>query len=73
MRRARNRRVLVWARHTRRWEAAHQEGDFWIRDDESTICKIGEEVANHPLPAPPQQAPQTLDELLKDEPTRPNN
>jgi hypothetical protein len=58
--------VLVWAKHTRKWEFARQElphandiarGDtraFWVRRDYSTICPVGEEIATLPVPPPPK-------------------
>lgn len=63
----RSKRVLVWATHTRKWEIARKEprvysvkrgewrtGPFWVRDDYSTICEIGNEVATMALPPAPQ-------------------
>jgi hypothetical protein len=55
--------VLIWARHTRKWEIARQEMIavaamrelWWVRRDTSTICRVGDEVAAHPLPAKPKE------------------
>ena len=56
-------RVLVWARHTKKWEAAHPERIddqwFWVRDGMSMICRMGEEVATHPLPPKPAITPES--------------
>lgn len=50
-------RLLVFARHTKKWEAAHYElidgSRMWVRDDMSTICPIGREIATHPMPPKP--------------------
>lgn len=53
--------LLVFARHTRKWEFAHQEWNEaqlkwqWVRsrDGGSYICKVGQEVATMPVPPPP--------------------
>lgn len=64
--------VMIFARHTRKWEFAHTErldvngitlprDDFgrvgmhwWVRRDGSTICKVGSEVAQQPVPKAPK-------------------
>jgi hypothetical protein len=46
--------VMVFARHTRKWEIAKKAGEWWERRDGSTICRIGQEVATHALPPAPQ-------------------
>lgn len=53
--------VLLFARHTRKWEFAKQEWNEaqlkwqWIRsrDGGSYICKVGEEIAIMDVPPPP--------------------
>ena len=59
-------RVLIFARHTKRWETAHREKldengitsadgqGWWVRDDFSTICKVGDEMAVQSLPPHPE-------------------
>lgn len=54
--------VLLFARHTRKWEFAKQEWNEaqlkwqWIRsrDGGSYICKVGEEIATMDAPPPPE-------------------
>lgn len=52
-------RFLVWTAHVGKWETAHQEEIksenriAWIRDDMSSICWLGDEIAVADLPAKP--------------------
>lgn len=54
-------RMLVFAPQTKRWEICHAEIangnglEIWVRDDQSTSCFVGKELAKHPLPSHPDK------------------
>lgn len=55
--------VMIFARHTKKWEFAHKEPfDFggkaeqWVRRDGSSICAVSDEIAVQPVPQPPKDS-----------------